>query len=118
MAPEGITNASNNGIRITSKKSGYTSNMLAITKRSKTDRLEINTVSRTFVQFFLDIFNKNMTIAASAKSIIRNNRSSPTFQSSNNRISIANRITLTISQNTQLFSQDLIFPMSYKLENK
>lgn len=113
-----IINANNNGRRTPSKKSGEISNIPASTKRSKSAKLETNTVNRTFIQFFLERFNNNITIAAATKSIIRNNRSSATFQSANNRISIANRITLTISQNTQLFSQDLNLSMliNYKIK--
>lgn len=118
MAPEGIINANNNGTRTPTKKSGEISNIPASTKRSKSVKLEINTVNRTFTQFFLDIFKSSITIAASTKSIITNNQSSPTFHPSNKSMNTARRTMLIISQNTQLFSQDLIFSMIYKLKNK
>ena len=92
--------------------------MLEIEKRNKAETLEISTVNKTFIQFFLDRFNNSITIAASTKSIITNNQSSPTFHPSNKKINKANRITVTISQNTQLFNQDLIFSMAFSLINK
>ena len=92
--------------------------MLEIEKRNKAEILEISTVNKTFIQFFLDRFNNNITIAASTKSIITNNQSSPTFHPSNKKINKANRITVTISQNTQLFNQDLILSMVFSLINK
>ena len=92
--------------------------MLEIEKRNKVDTLEISTVNKIFIQFFLDRFNNSITIAASTKSIITNNQSSPTFHPSNKKINKANRITVTISQNTQLFNQDLIFSMAFSLINK
>ena len=118
IAPEGIINATNNGIRISSKKSGEIYNILETTKRSKTAKLEINTVNRTFIQFFLERFNNNITTAASTKSSITNNQSSFNFRPSNNRINTARRTTLTINQNIRFFNQDFILSIFYKLENK
>ena len=118
MAPEGIINASNNGIRISSKKSGYISNVLETEKRSKTAKLQINTVNTTFIKLSLDIFKSSITMAASAKSINTNNRSSLTLQSDIKKISNARRITVIINQNTQLFNQDLILSMFCRLINK
>ena len=92
--------------------------MLEIEKRNKVDTLEISTVNKIFIQFFLDRFNNSITIAASTKSIITNNQSSPTFHPSDKRISTASKIILTISQNTQLFNQDLILSMIFSLINK
>lgn len=92
--------------------------MLETVKRSKTAKLEINTVSKTFIQFFLDILNNSITTAASTKSINTNNRSSLTLHPSSKNISNARSTTVTISQNIQLFNQDLNLSMFYKLRNK
>ena len=118
IAPEGMINASNNGIRISSKKSGYISNMLETKKRSKTAKLEIKTVNKTFIKFSLDIFSNSITMAASTKSINTNSRSSLTIQSLIKKMSNESKITLTISQNTQLFNQDLSLSMFSRLINK
>ena len=92
--------------------------MLEIEKRNKADTLEISIVNKTFIQFFLDKFNNSITTAASTKSIITNNQSSPTFHPSDKRISTASKIILTISQNTQFFNQDLNVSISFSLINK
>ena len=93
-------------------------NALEMVKRKKTERQEISIVNRTFIQFFLDIFNSSITIAASTKSINTNNRSSLTLHPSSKNISNARSTTVTINQNTQLFNQDFILSMFYKLRNK
>lgn len=92
--------------------------MLEIEKRNKAETLEISTVNKTFIQFFLDRFNNSITTAASTKSIITNNQSSPTFHPLDKTISTTSKIMLTISQNIQLFNQDLILSILYELKNK
>ena len=92
--------------------------MLEIEKSNKAETLEISTVNKTFIQFFLDIFNNSITIAASTKSIITNSQSSPTFHPLDKRISTTSKIILTISQNTQFFNQDLILSIVFSLINK
>lgn len=113
-----IINANNNGRRTPSKKSGEIPNMLASKNSNKTEKLETNTVSKTFIKFSLGIFINSITIEAPIKSINTNSRSSPIIQSLIKKMNTASRITLTISQNIQLFSQDLNFSMliNYKIK--
>ena len=118
MVPEGMINASDKGSKISSKKSGYISNAFDSKKNNKTEKLEINTVRETFNKFSLDMFINSITIAASTKSNITNNRSSLTFHPSIKKMNTTSRIAVIISQNTQLFNQLLIFSIAYSLINK
>ena len=118
MVPEGMINARDKGSKISSKKSGYISNAFDSKKNNKTEKLEINTVRETFNKFSLDMFINSITIAASTKSNITNNRSSLTLHSSIKKMNTASRIAVIISQNTQLFNQLLIFSIAYSLINK
>ena len=118
MVPEGMINARDKGSKISSKKSGYISNAFDSKKNNKTEKLEINTVRETFNKFSLYIFINSITIAASTKSNITNNRSSLTLHSSIKKMNTASRIAVIISQNTQLFNQLLIFSIAYSLINK
>ena len=118
MVPEGMINARDKGSKISSKKSGYISNAFDSKKNNRTEKLEINTVRETFNKFSLYIFINSITIAASTKSNITNNRSSLTLHSSIKKMNTASRIAVIISQNTQLFNQLLIFSIAYSLINK